>query len=75
MRKSLEQAWHEISTDLDEVLDLDPQGRQAWLATLEMRDPDRANRIRTYLQDLARLESDNFLGDALPLLLWKRNDS
>jgi hypothetical protein len=75
MRKSLEQAWHEISTDLDEVLDLDPQGRQAWLATLKMRDPDRADRIRTYLQDLARLESDNFLGDALPLLLWKRNDS
>ncbi len=69
MKRSLEQAWLEISTDLDEVLDLDAQARQAWLETLEIRDPDRARRVRSYLLDLERLESANFLGTALPSVL------
>ena len=69
MKRSLEQAWREISTELDEVLDLDPPARQAWLAELERSDPARAARVRGYVDDLARLERDNFLARALPTVL------
>jgi hypothetical protein len=69
MKRSLEQAWLEISTDLDEVLDLDAPARQAWLASLQTRDPDRAERVRTYMLDLEKLENDNFLARALPSVL------
>ncbi len=69
MKRSLEQAWREISTDLDEVLDLDAGARQAWLDTLQTRDPDRARRVRDYMLDLDKLEKDNFLGQALPSIL------
>src|SRR4051794_8387941 len=66
MKRSLEQAWREISTELDEVLDLEPPARQVWLAELELSDPERAERVRAYIADLDRLESDNFLGLDLP---------
>ncbi|HWM68526.1 MAG TPA: hypothetical protein VNO35_18175 [Steroidobacteraceae bacterium] len=69
MKTSLEQAWLQISTDLDEVLDLDAQARQAWLVSLETRDPDRAERVRPYMLDLKKLESDHFLARALPSVL------
>ena len=69
MNRSLEQAWLQISTDLDEVLDLDAQARQAWLVSLETRDPDRAERVRPYMLDLEKLESDHFLARALPSVL------
>src|SRR5262245_435079 len=69
MKRSLEQAWREISTELDEVLDLEPSARQAWLAELEQSDPQRAERVRAYIADLDRLESDDFLGRALPTVL------
>ncbi len=69
MKRSLEQAWREISTELDEVLELEPAARQGWLAELERTDPQRAQRIRAYLADLDRLESDNFLGRELPAVL------
>jgi hypothetical protein len=70
MKRSLEQAWQQISTDLDEILDLDGGARQAWLEGLETLDPDRAQRVRAYMLDLDKLESDNFLGTALPCILW-----
>jgi eukaryotic-like serine/threonine-protein kinase len=69
MKRSLEQAWREISTELDEVLDLEPPARQTWLADLELTDPQRAQRLRAYIADLDRLESDNFLGRDLPAVL------
>jgi hypothetical protein len=69
MKRSLEQAWREISTELDEVLDLEPPARQVWLAELELSDPGRAQRVRAYIADLDRLESDNFLGVDLPAVL------
>src|SRR5882757_11218557 len=69
MKTSLEQAWLQISTDLDEVLDLDAQARQAWFVSLETRDPDRAERVRPYMLDLEKLESDHFLARALPSVL------
>lgn len=69
MKRSMEQAWREISTELDEVLDLEPPARQAWLAELELTDPQRAQRLRAYIADLDRLESDNFLGCDLPAVL------
>jgi len=69
MKRSLEQAWREISTELDEVLDLEPPARQVWLAELELSDPGRAERVRAYIADLDRLESDNFLGLDLPAVL------
>jgi hypothetical protein len=72
MKRSLEQAWREISTDLDEVLDLEADARQAWLDTLQTRDPDRAQRVRDYMLDLEKLEKDNFLGQALPAILLPR---
>jgi hypothetical protein len=70
MKRSLEQAWQQISTDLDEILDLDTAARQAWLDLLATRDPERAQRVRAYMLDLEKLESDNFLGTALPSILW-----
>jgi len=69
MKRSLEQAWREISTELDEVLDLEPTARQAWVDALQKSDPDRAERIRTYIADLDKLDSDDFLGRALPSVL------
>jgi hypothetical protein len=69
MKRSLEQAWREISTELDEVLDLEPPARRVWLAELEVSDPERAERVRAYIADLDRLESDNFLGLDLPAVL------
>jgi len=72
MKRSLEQAWREISTELDEVLDLEPPARQVWLAELELSDPERAERVRAYIADLDRLESDNFLGLDLPAVLAVR---
>jgi serine/threonine protein kinase len=69
MNRSLEQAWQQISTDLDEILDLDAGARQAWLEGLQTRDPDRAQRVRAYMLDLEKLENDNFLGTALPCIL------
>jgi hypothetical protein len=75
MKRTLEQAWREISTELDEVLDLDPPGRQAWLEALKQSDPERAARVRTYMADLERLESDDFLGGALPAVLGWRSFS
>jgi hypothetical protein len=70
MKRSLEQAWQQISTDLDEILDVDAGARQAWLEGLETRDPDRAQRVRAYMLDLDKLESDDFLGTALPCIFW-----
>jgi len=69
MKRSLEQAWREISTELDEVLDLEPPARRVWLAGLEVTDPERAQRVRAYIADLDKLESDNFLGRDLPAVL------
>ena len=69
MKRSLEQAWREISTELDEVLDLEPAARQGWLTALASSDPDRAERVRSYMADLEKLESDDFLGRALPTVL------
>src|SRR5437588_432548 len=69
MKRSLEQAWREISNELDEVLDLEPPARRVWLAELERSDPGRAQRVRTYIADLDRLESDNFLCVDLPAVL------
>lgn len=69
MKRSLEEAWREISTDLDEVLDLDAGARHAWLETLQTQDPDRAQRVREYILDLEKLEKDNFLGQAFPVML------
>ena len=71
MKRSLEQAWREISTELDEVLDLEPPARQVWIAELELSDPGRAERVRAYIADLDRLESDNFLGLDLPAVLFQ----
>src|SRR3569833_2668832 len=69
MNRSLEQAWREISTELDEVLDLEPQARQAWLAGLQVCVLVWVVRVRAYIAELERLDSDNFLGQALPSVL------
>jgi hypothetical protein len=63
MKRKLEEAWREISADLDDVLDLDAGARVTWLEALQARDPERAARVRSYLQDLETLEKERFLVD------------
>jgi len=62
VRRSLEDLWREVSPYLDEVLDLKPEARQAWLDALEMREPELARHVHAYLEKLEQNESDNFLG-------------
>ena len=60
------ESWSEISSSLDEVLDLEPDTREAWLADLETRSPKLAEKLRAHLAELIALKARNFLDVAVP---------
>lgn len=70
MDRAFEDAWREVSPHLDQVLDLEPGARMAWLQDLEARKPAIGAQVRAYLLELQQLEAEDFLGTALnvPLL-------
>jgi serine/threonine protein kinase/tetratricopeptide (TPR) repeat protein len=68
MKQTLEDRWREISPYLDELLDLEPEQRQQWLAALETRDPVIARHLRVHLHQLDTLDREDFLGSP-PLVM------
>ncbi|MEZ5294395.1 MAG: protein kinase [Vicinamibacterales bacterium] len=59
--------WSLISKLLDEVLDLAPDARPAWLQALAARNPDAAAAVQPWLGEFAAMESRGFLEDrAIP---------
>jgi len=62
LNRTLEDVWREISPYLDEVLDLEGEARERWLAELEKRLPGTAATVRAWLVELARLKECGFLG-------------
>jgi len=55
-------SWREVSGYLDDVLELEPGERHAWLENLATRDPAAAANVRRCLASLDDLERSNFLG-------------
>src|SRR5262245_54399303 len=66
MTRRIEDAWREVSGYLDEVLELEPDAREPWVVALERTAPDTAARVRSYLEQLTKLEEQNFL--AVPIV-------
>jgi eukaryotic-like serine/threonine-protein kinase len=62
LRRSLEEAWREITPHLDQALELDGEARERWLEELHSQSPALADRIRAYLVELQQLDARNFLG-------------
>jgi hypothetical protein len=75
MKTSLEERWHEISPYLDQMLDLDSDARLGWVTSLEECVPDIAAQLRACLLDLAELDRQNFLENAVEELLTCFEDS
>jgi serine/threonine-protein kinase len=61
---SILNSWRDVSAYLDDVLELEPSERPAWLENLATRDPVAAANVRTCLANLDELEKSNFLGTA-----------
>src|SRR5688500_17253422 len=57
--------WREISPHLDQLLDIPPAERSAWLATLRHRDPRLADRLESLLQEHAALARERCLEDGV----------
>jgi serine/threonine protein kinase len=53
--------WADVSPHLDELLDIPPAERPAWLATVRQRDSVLADRLESLLQEHAALERNAFL--------------
>lgn len=63
MKPIFENEWRQISVYLDEVLDLEQDERQPWIAALQAREPDVAALVRSYLVEIEALEGESFLED------------
>ena len=53
--------WQEVSPYLDEVLEIDPENRAAWLRSLGERDARLASMVQSLLDDQQQLEQKGFL--------------
>src|SRR4051812_4503556 len=60
--------WHRLSPHLDEVLEVAPGRRQAWLERLRGVDADVAADVQTLLAEHRVLDAERFLEDDVPLL-------
>jgi eukaryotic-like serine/threonine-protein kinase len=69
MSRSILDSWSEISPCLDEVLDLEPEKRDAWFADLDARSPHLAASLRGYMAELTGLKARNFMDVAIPARL------
>ena len=53
--------WRKLSPYLDEVLELEPEDRRAWLTTLAAREPEVAADLQVLLAEQAAIEDSGFL--------------
>src|SRR6187549_1108109 len=53
--------WRRISPHLDQVLELQPEDRPAWLATLRQRDAVLSDQLESLLREHSVLARDGFL--------------
>ena len=58
--------WDDLSPLLDQALDLEPEARAAWLATLRRERPDIAARLEPLLAREARADEEGFLAREAP---------
>lgn len=72
MNRRILDSWAELSPCLDEVLDLEPERRDAWLTDLHARKPRLANSLRAHLAELAALKARNFMDLAIPARIASR---
>ena len=59
--------WIRASGHLDEVLDLPPEDRGAWLSALRENDPLSADDVAALLEEHRSLSAEGFLDSALPI--------
>jgi serine/threonine protein kinase len=59
--------WIRASGHLDEVLDLPPEDRGAWLSALRANDPLSADDVAALLEEHRSLSAEGFLDSALPI--------
>jgi len=57
--------WQSISPHLDQVLEIQPEERSAWLATLRQRDAELADELESLLREHAVLAREGFLEDGV----------
>lgn len=69
MKRTIEETWRQVSPYLDEVLDLEPGARQAWVEALATRAPDIAAEVGAYLAELAELDKEAFLSVSVASIL------
>jgi len=53
--------WRQLSPYLDEALEIDPERRPAWLASLNEREPGVAAALQMLLDDCIAIEDSGFL--------------
>ncbi|MFC4313940.1 tetratricopeptide repeat protein [Steroidobacter flavus] len=53
--------WRRVTAYLDEVLDLEGEARERWLADLELREPEIARAVRELLAEQDVLNAEGFL--------------
>ncbi len=53
--------WQEVSPYLDEVLEIDPEKRDAWMLSLREKDPKLASIIQALLHDQQQMNERGFL--------------
>src|SRR5579871_2971520 len=53
--------WRKLSPYLDELLELDPEQRPAWLAGLRAEDPEIAGHLQRLLAERDAIEDSGFL--------------
>jgi hypothetical protein len=61
MTKTDGNLWRKVSPYLDEVLELAPTAREAWLANLEKAQPEVAHEVRDLLQLHTAVRESGFL--------------
>ena len=69
VNSTLEDLWREVSPYLDEVLQLEGEPRQRWLAALEARKPATAAALRGWLAELNQLEERKFFAGGATWIL------
>jgi hypothetical protein len=73
VKRTIEETWRQVSPYLDEVLDLEPEARQAWVEALVGRAPGIAAEVGVCLAALEELEKQGFLsGTAASILTGRR---
>jgi serine/threonine protein kinase/tetratricopeptide (TPR) repeat protein len=66
MRTLTPEQWRNVSPYLDEMLELAPEKRQAWLQSLQEKDAEMASTLQTLLVEQRQLQGEAFLETRLP---------